>query len=552
MRRCDFHFYTAGWSVGRFPTFLYGIYQGPNFYFYQEGWKPQPGNITSYYDLYGSNNPSQAPPYMPSAGPNYIRFCNYTFDLAAETFRLAKTLEEAKDACKTAQVFFQEAVATIPLWYVKGFGAYRVWSPRAPNGWAGGINAAGAGANNAWTLINLYPKPGATPVPTPTRVKWGGARPPEMINPIYSSWVWDWDVIDNAMGYLLAVNPINLADIPPASLGGTGWMAYDWEQTTWVDPADGKTKSKVRYYLRNDLVFHDGTPFTADDLVFAIEYGKKMVAWWYDSVKDFLSWYPVDPYTVDILMDVESYWSVYWIGGVPLLPKHIWSKVTDPKAFMPDPTLTGLGYWDFISWDATNKVATFNRNPHYFLNKAAQGFVGTPHIVYGPPWGKDFNFTVAIENLLANAPEGRSFSCSGWVHIRKEGQGVNETIAEETITDIAPETIIRLGPYNTGPLYKDQTIIVTYKFTITVTNPDHTEIVEGTYKHYTWSTYKEDLNLDMFVDGLDISPAARAFGSRPGHPRWNSRCDLNLDYFVDGLDISRVARNFGKASPPPP
>jgi parallel beta-helix repeat protein len=55
-----------------------------------------------------------------------------------------------------------------------------------------------------------------------------------------------------------------------------------------------------------------------------------------------------------------------------------------------------------------------------------------------------------------------------------------------------------------------------------------------------------DINGDGKVDGRDITIAARAFGTRPGNPRWNPDADINGDGRVDGRDITMIARNFGK------
>ena len=57
-----------------------------------------------------------------------------------------------------------------------------------------------------------------------------------------------------------------------------------------------------------------------------------------------------------------------------------------------------------------------------------------------------------------------------------------------------------------------------------------------------------DINGDGKVDGRDIALIARAFGSYPGHPRWNATDDLNGDGKVNGLDIAIVAMNFGKTT----
>jgi hypothetical protein len=55
-----------------------------------------------------------------------------------------------------------------------------------------------------------------------------------------------------------------------------------------------------------------------------------------------------------------------------------------------------------------------------------------------------------------------------------------------------------------------------------------------------------DVNGDGVVDILDISTVATAYGSYPGHPKWNSGADLNNDGVVDMLDIAVVAKDFGK------
>jgi hypothetical protein len=60
-----------------------------------------------------------------------------------------------------------------------------------------------------------------------------------------------------------------------------------------------------------------------------------------------------------------------------------------------------------------------------------------------------------------------------------------------------------------------------------------------------------DLNGDGKVDMKDIAIAAKAFGSYPGHPRWNPDADvtgteyLMPDSQVDMRDIAVISRNFG-------
>jgi hypothetical protein len=54
---------------------------------------------------------------------------------------------------------------------------------------------------------------------------------------------------------------------------------------------------------------------------------------------------------------------------------------------------------------------------------------------------------------------------------------------------------------------------------------------------------------DGKVDMRDIGIAAQAFGSSPGHPRWNQIVDINQDNQVDMRDIGTTARHFGETDP---
>jgi hypothetical protein len=59
-----------------------------------------------------------------------------------------------------------------------------------------------------------------------------------------------------------------------------------------------------------------------------------------------------------------------------------------------------------------------------------------------------------------------------------------------------------------------------------------------------------DLNGDGNVRIDDVLIVASAFGSQPGHPRWNPNADVNGDEKVRIDDVLLVARNFGKSCLP--
>jgi hypothetical protein len=71
----------------------------------------------------------------------------------------------------------------------------------------------------------------------------------------------------------------------------------------------------------------------------------------------------------------------------------------------------------------------------------------------------------------------------------------------------------------------------------------------GQYAFYDPPALVGDLTYDGKVDIRDLAIAAKAFGSYPGHPRWNPIVDINADGTVDIRDMATIAKNYGKQLP---
>ena len=86
-----------------------------------------------------------------------------------------------------------------------------------------------------------------------------------------------------------------------------------------------------------------------------------------------------------------------------------------------------------------------------------------------------------------------------------------------------------------------------YCHTLTANWPIYVTIKEdiGGLWYDTWHTVKEVPAPDIKVDIKDVATAAKAFGSYPGHAKWNTVADINLDYKIDIKDIAAIAKKFG-------
>jgi hypothetical protein len=93
-----------------------------------------------------------------------------------------------------------------------------------------------------------------------------------------------------------------------------------------------------------------------------------------------------------------------------------------------------------------------------------------------------------------------------------------------------------LPPCHTQTISGEATA-VPYEFNLT-----NNALVDGGLK----IRWLGDLDGDGKVDLRDVYRVGQAFGSYPGHPRWDPVCDVNRDGKVDLKDVFAVQRNYGK------
>jgi len=235
------------------------------------------------------------------------------------------------------------------------------------NDWDGVFTTDRYTSDNLFTLISMTPKNG---VERP--IYWNISEEIRTLNPLVSSTAYDWTVLGTVFDSLISVNPYTFETIP--------WLAESWDISPGPEPGGGTVLS---FTLRPGLEWHDGRPFTAEDVAFSLEYIRdNNVPRFYDSVKDIIST-ETDGRTVRIRTSDVSFWHLHRIGGMLILPKHILEKVQDWRTWQPtnrphealDGTvmteLVGTGAFTFKE-SRTGEYVHMTRNERYFLYRGGR------------------------------------------------------------------------------------------------------------------------------------------------------------------------------------
>ena len=148
------------------------------------------------------------------------------------------------------------------------------------------------------------------------------------------------------------------------STGGfVGWLASSFSRSP-----DGLVYT---YQLRDNVRWHDGTAFTADDVVFTFEY---MTAFKGPQPLGLPS-VPVratatGPLTVEIrLPEPDTTFQTFTAATLPIIPRHIWSSITDPAKAQDVAVLVGTGPYQLTSFSKTEGTLEFEARDDYFLAK---------------------------------------------------------------------------------------------------------------------------------------------------------------------------------------
>jgi peptide/nickel transport system substrate-binding protein len=160
---------------------------------------------------------------------------------------------------------------------------------------------------------------------------------------------------------------------------GPGYVRMSWvfDTLVWKDqagfvPALARTWSydpenrTFTFHLDPSARWHDGAPVTAHDVAFTIAYFQQHPYQWI-SIDSLDRAEAVDDHTVIIYLSKPYAPFLSDIGGtMPVIPKHVWEKITDPRSCIDPACMVGSGPYVFKDFDKTRGTYLFEAFEDYY------------------------------------------------------------------------------------------------------------------------------------------------------------------------------------------
>jgi len=201
-------------------------------------------------------------------------------------------------------------------------------------------------------VLSLAPAKAQTPVTF--TVGWGAA-PMDTLNPtavtLYDGGAY---VVMHAIYDTLVRSDVNGDPIPD--------LAQSWSYSN---------STTVVLNLVHNATWHDGQPFTSDDVVYTVNTylahtELPIMRLYVQNVKSITA---TDQYTVQInLINPDATFIAELLPAMYIIPKHIWQNVSNFTSYA-NSNPVGTGPFKFVSWGGVNTYVQLAANPDYFLGK---------------------------------------------------------------------------------------------------------------------------------------------------------------------------------------
>lgn len=145
--------------------------------------------------------------------------------------------------------------------------------------------------------------------------------------------------------------------------------AIPWLATDWALSDDGLTWAIT---LRDGVSWHDGEPFTVDDVIFSVEYYQAHPG---------AGWGAIQPEEIESMTRLSDNQVEFHLKrpyapfmqttlqAMFIIPQHVWETVEDPKTYAEDDAWVGTGAYFLTEFSPEEGTYLFEANPDFFLGQ---------------------------------------------------------------------------------------------------------------------------------------------------------------------------------------
>lgn len=218
-----------------------------------------------------------------------------------------------------------------------------------------------------------------------------------------------------AVGQPRFINPVlagtNDLDIDITRLVYSGLFRFNTNLGLENDLASGveisENKTEYTIALRNDVTWHDGIPFTADDVVFTIrsiktpDYGSPLASSFRDVTIE-----KIDDHTIRFKL-TEPYAPFLTSLTVGMVPEHVWSEIEPQNATLAEQMLKPIGTGPFKFSEISTRRRTGNITSFNLLRN--EKYSGPRPYLDGITFEFFDTHDEALQSVLADKADGTGF-----------------------------------------------------------------------------------------------------------------------------------------------
>ena len=248
---------------------------------------------------------------------------NPSYDVLFERQQREYDVEERQELVHHAQLLGMEDQPLNVLFYRDEVVAHNI------NTFDNYVSMAGEAIYNEWTPYEVVP------LTDDKSLTIGTSQEPDSINPLFSTSVWGWKFMRMYYDKLVRLSP----DIEPIP-----WAAEE------INDLDETT---VEVVIREGMTFHDGEPVTVEDIKFSYDY---YIEHDFGYFRPFFRMIDETVITGDRTVEfhLEEPFAPFitvTLSQIPILPKHIWSEIDEPREMTEDIPTVGSGPFVFDRLD---------------------------------------------------------------------------------------------------------------------------------------------------------------------------------------------------------